>query len=292
MTLLHTIMPVPQNSGNAIITAAYDPYLEFYNNEVWVSFECTGLHIAGASACIAPLSADLSKVDTSRLSIAVSGEDSDPKSPFEYSASTPKLLNYSGQMYLFWSAIKVAKATHAWVSQEERGVALDKQANGKFMPKGHTTNWLPSHTPGQNMTVLAPTANDPLRNASMDVEGFFTTSQGVLALTSIGGSGPNGSCLKPHDKIPGCYMLEIERASGNPLREHAFNTQRAIDDDLPANPMEYPRIITGHNNQTYLMANIHPLYSGVAPKGKKVLTQTGYVVIPISLQQLVFRRTG
>ncbi len=292
MTLLHPVLSVPQSYGKGTITAAYDPYAELFNNEIWVSFECVGAHIAGVSACVAPLSADLSRIDTSRLSIAVSGEDSDAKSPWTFSASTPKLLNYNGQMYLFWSAIKGNKTTHQWVFQEERGVALDMQTNGKFMARGSATNWQPSHTPGLNVSVLSPTPNDPLRSASADVEGFYKTPQGVIALTSIGGQSPNGTCVKPHDKVAGCYMLEIERTSGNPLREHAFNEQRAAGQDLPANPMEYPRIIVGPDNQTYLLANLHPLYSGTAPEGKKVLNQTGYVVVPFPLKDLAFQRTG
>jgi hypothetical protein len=291
MTLVHPVLQTPITYGSGTITAAYDPWVEKHTGELWVSFECAGLHIAGTSACVAPLSSELQNVDVSRLSIPISGEDADPHSGFSYSASTPKLLDYEGRLYLFWSAIRVDNTTHQWLSTVERGVELFLQPDGKLMAKGANGHWLPSNAPLRNFVVLSPQAGDRLRDASIDTEGFFKTPQGVIALSSVGGHGPDGrSCLKPRDKVPGCYSLQINRANGDPLRENAFQDERAIAPKFPANPVEYPRIVTGPDNRLYLMANIHPINAESVPLDMKKLDQTGYALIPFPLNELVFKK--
>ncbi len=52
-------MPIPyvRSDGKTVyITQAYDPYtVRLDDGELWVSFECGGVGIAGTSACVAPL---------------------------------------------------------------------------------------------------------------------------------------------------------------------------------------------------------------------------------------------
>jgi hypothetical protein len=291
MTMLHPVLEVPVQHQDQTILVAFDPTAERYRGELWVAFECAGRHVAGSSACVAPLSTDQQRLDTARLSIPVSGEDADARSGFLYSTSAPKLLAYQGRLYLFWSAIRIDKATQQQSYQEERGVELLPQPDGTLMAKGSPHHWLPSHAPPRDVAVLSPAPNDPLGDASVDTGGFFRTPQGVLALSAVGGRGPDGPCVRPRDKVAGCYRLQINRTTGDPLRPDAFAESRAVAPSFAANPVEYPRVAVDPNGRAYLFAAVHPPYA--APKGQGVIQrQSGdgaFMMMPLPLDKLVFK---
>lgn len=293
MTLLHPLMEVPVSSGPSIIADAYDPYVAEFGNEDWVAFECGGPHIPGTSSCVAPLVGKADHIDTSRLSIPIVGLDNDPKSPWIYSASTPKLLAFKGRLYLYWSAIQVDKAPpHRWNSVETRSaeMEIEKGSNGarQVWAKGRPGRPMPSHAPGYNVTVMSPSKDDPYRNTSVDTEGLYVLGNHIIVLSSVGGTGPDGnaSCTKPLDKSPGCFRLEITRTS-NPLADDSFNEQVLVSPTLPANAVEYPRIVKSPDGQTYLMVNTHPVQVAAAPASGKTLA-TGYLLIPFPVEALRF----
>jgi hypothetical protein len=295
MTLLHTLLPIPLAHGESTITRAYDPYVQAFGDDIWVAFECVGLHITGTSACIAPLSPDHSRIDTARLSIPIVGRDADERSPWRYSASTPKLLAFKGRLYLYWSAIQGEKAPpHRWMSIETRGaeMALDPVAGGTLWVKGRPGRALPSHTPGANVAVMRPVAGHPYSDMSVDTEGLFVQDDDIIVLSSVGGSGPGGEmpCTRPREKSPGCFRLYITRTT-QPLAEDSFSQQVLTAPMLPANSTEYPRIVTGPDGRTYLMVNTHPVAVAPAP-GYGPALPTGYLLIPLPMQSLRFAPAG
>jgi hypothetical protein len=295
MTLLHTLMSVPLEHGGYTIANAYDPYVAAFAGDVWVAFECVGPHIPGTSACIATLAPDYSRIDTSRLSNPIVGLDSNQKSPWWFSASTPKLLPFRGRLYLYWTAIQGEKAeSHRWRSIETRGaeLALDAAERGTLWVKGWSGKRLPSYTPGRNVAVMRPVAGDPYRDMSVDTEGLFVQDDAIIVLSSVGGSGPDGRqpCTKPLDRSPGCFSLFITRTTA-PLERDSFSRQVATAPTLPSNPMEYPRIVTGPDGRTFLMATMHPVAVAPAPGYGPALPK-GYLLMPMPLDSLRFAPAG
>ena len=295
MTMQHLLMQVPASVGAATIDAAYDPSVAEFGGEAWVAFECAGRFIAGTSTCVAPLAPDVSHLDLSRLSIPIVGLDSDGKSPWWYSASTPKLLNFKDHLYLYWTAIQIDKAPpHRWNSIETRGSEMMVESGGarSMWVTGHPGRPMPSHAPGANMTVMAPITGDPYRKTTVDTEGVFVNGNSIIVLSSVGGEGPDdhSHCTRPLDKSPGCFHLEITQTS-NPLGKDSFLEQTLVAPVLPANPMEYPRIVTAPNGQTYLMAVMHNVQMAAAPTSGKILPLTGYTLTPLPLSELHFVAT-
>jgi hypothetical protein len=168
--------------------------------------------------------------------------------------------------------------------------------DGKLWVKGHLGNWVPSYSPKENMRVMSPIPGDPYRDTLVDTEGFYQLGNRVIALSSVGGKGPGGKmpCTKPRDNCPGCFRLEITQTLHNPLSRDAFNEQRAVSPKLAANPVEYPHIVKDPDNQTYIMMNLHPMYTSSTPDNLKALPtpKTGLVLVPISLKDLVFKETA
>lgn len=288
MTFLHPLMNLPAKIGSRVIENAYDPYAIKYKHEIWVAFECVGPHIPGTAACVAPL-AGTDRIDLSRLTIPIAGLDSDPNSPYYYSASTPKLLEFKGRLYLYWTAIKIEKALpHRWDSIETRGVEMEVTSNREMWPKGLPGRQIASHSPGVSVRVMAPESSDPYRNISVDTEGLYVANNRIFVLSSVGGTGPDGasSCTKPLDKSPGCFHLEITRTA-TPLQEGSFKTETLVSPLLPANPVEYPRIVTSPAGETHLMVNTHPVQSAPAPSSGEELA-TGYLLIPFPFESLRF----
>jgi hypothetical protein len=292
MTLMHPLMETPVGVDQRTVQAAYDPYVERFRDKTWVAFECVGPQISGTSACIAPLSDDGSHIDTNRISIPVMGRDSDEKSDWIYSVSTPKLLSFKGRLYLYWTAIKIGKAPpNRWESVEMRGAEVEVDRDGKIWVKGRAGRPLPSRAPGANLSVMAPAMHDPYANTEVEVQDLFVDREHIIALSSVGGSGPDQTapCTKPIDSSPGCFRLEITRTT-NPLGENSLRQETLISPMLPANPVEYSRIVRDPEGKTYLMANLHPVKVVAAPKSGKALG-AGLVLIPFTLSSLRFGPT-
>jgi hypothetical protein len=153
--------------------------------------------------------------------------------------------------------------------------------------KGRSGRPTPSNAPGTNMRVMGPDASDPYANMSVDTEGVSVIDGQIVAISSVGGSGPDGStpCTKPRDVSPGCFHLEIT-ASREPLAQDALNKKVRLPFKLPANPAEYPRLITGPDGSTYLMFNSHPIAAAAAPNTGKALTM-GYLLIRFPKESLL-----
>jgi hypothetical protein len=293
MTLLHPLIELPISNGPRLVENAYDPYAAKFGADTWIAFECSGPHIAGASACVAPLVGNADHIDVGRLSIPVMGVDGVPSSPWTYSASTPKLLTFQDRLYLYWTAIRINKAPpHRWNDIETRGAEMAVETTGlrRMWVKGHPDRPLPSHASGASSAVMVPRRDDPYRNTSVDTEGLFVNGEHIIALSSVGGAGPNGgaSCTKPLDLSQGCFRLEITRTSV-PLGNDAFHEQELVSPTLPANPVEYPRIVIGPSGQTYLMAVFHPVRVSAAPSSGRELPE-GYMLLPLHLPSLHFSR--
>jgi hypothetical protein len=294
MLLLHTILEVPVAIGTQTISAAYDPYVAKFDNEIWVAFECVGPHIPGTSACVAPLvkkEGEIDHIDLTRLSIPVVGLDGDPKSPWTYSASTPKLLSFKGHLYLYWTAIQSEKAPpHRWKHIETRGaeIEVDHTDAGRMWAKGRSGRSTPSRAPGTNMRVMAPNSRGSHSNISVDTEGFFTVGDSIVVLSSVGGDGPDHAapCTKPLDKSPGCFRLVITRTI-DPLAENSLQQNTLIFPKLPANPVEYPRVVIAPDHRTYLLAESHLVQIQSNTLARKAIA-TGLVLIPFPIESLKF----
>lgn len=107
-------LPVALTDQNATITSAYDPTVMSFNGELWMSFECvdTGASSGGVSSCLAPISSTTFDVDTARMTVAVSAIQ---QTAFNdgYSASVPKLFQFGGTPYMYWSVSHLYKVQMA-----------------------------------------------------------------------------------------------------------------------------------------------------------------------------------
>lgn len=286
MTYLHSILDIPTLVGAATIASAYDPYVERIGDETWVAFECTGLGIPGTTACVAPLLGN-GHLDTSRLSMPVVGLDSNSRSLFNYSASTPKLLSFKQKLYLYWTAIQSDKLfSKQWRNIETRGIELEFEGSRKRLwgiARGEKNE--PSYAPGLNIAVMEPEKGNPTSNTTVDTEGLFVSGDQIIVLSSLGGSGPDSKskCVNPRDKSPGCFRLVISMTT-NPLGENAFWDNVLDHPKLPNVATEYPRIIRGPHMETFLLVNIHPKDAN----GSDANIPDGYIVVSFPITALEF----
>jgi hypothetical protein len=239
---VHDLLTVPaQIEGGARLITAYDAAVALLNGRYWVAFECGGPGIPGASTCIGPLDGD--RIDPTKVYVIVDGND--PREmPYTYSASTPKFLQENGQLYLYWSAIKIQNRPWHWLSVATRGMEL-------------------TYDPGRPWPLLPTNARGPVRSsdpthnvevwANADMYSIQPWKGEVIA--SAGATGPG--CVKPSDRTPGCYRTMIG-VSPEPLAVDGFKEIEGLRDQIPANPAEYVRLVIRSNGRASLIGHFVP----------------------------------
>ncbi len=224
--------------GKYTLSIAYDPAIMFDGTDYWLAFECHGTGFRGSvGVCMAPVRFTApGGLDLSRSYLAVEGTSADPESTFLSSGSVPKLLNDSGRIYLYWSAVKMPKTSgliENWDSITTRGVELIKDGLGRWVPKDFGIE-MPSDHPA-SVEVMGVESGPSLGKTS---DGFQVTKvENNYFLV-----GAVGSCLFPLEKTPGCYRMTIRRAD-SPLGFHIFNGDRVPDKLLPSNAIQYFHLI-------------------------------------------------
>jgi hypothetical protein len=220
-----------QNGGYTVQTAS-NPAVAFFGNEYWMAFECFGLGFTGSVAvCMAPV--DFAKgVDTSRAFVAVEGASHNPKSAYDYSAQTPKLLSDDGRLYLYWSAAKISKANPEpahWNSITQRGVELEMDPSLKIPVAKNFGTEIPSDHP---LTVeVFGLEQAPGQGQSAEAFQIVKVDSDYFLLGAV------GNCVLPDDPSAGCYRLTVRRAS-QALGPDIFNHDRVPDLMLPSNPVQ------------------------------------------------------
>jgi hypothetical protein len=285
LTFLRYVLQPPVSLSTKTLTSVYDPSVVSYNGELWVSFECGGFGIIGASSCVGPLNLT-NGIDLSRTTILANGTASDPTSLYYYSASVPNLFVFNGNLYVYWSAIRSVKATGKWESVSIRGMQLTKNSEGKLWGVNSGGKTVSSYDPAHNVEIAAPDPSDPLSNTSVDLKGLYANANGIYLVTSLGGyAGGTEPCVKPNASIPGCWRMQIFHASA-PLA-HINLAQHLIAPALPSNPTAYQRFLIDPSGAQEIIGAFAP----ASASASNVMGQ-GLSLYPISLPSLQFNGTS
>jgi hypothetical protein len=236
--------PVKLGDGNSILSAV-DATATVWNNEVWVAFECYGygnFKYPAASSCVGPLNKDLS-LNLSRTVVVIGGTSYNANDTYGYSASTPKLLTFDGNLYLYWSLVKYPLSTpNAWTNITTRGIQLAEEPTATKRVWALTSYGLANQAIAANdpssVEVFGLNPNDPESNTSADLAQVITDGSEIYFTGGRGGSG----CLSPGGTSAGCYRLTIGSASA-PLGQDIFNQSVIPSSYLPPNPEEYYRFV-------------------------------------------------
>lgn len=259
---VHDVLTVPaQIEGGARLITAYDASVAFLNGNYWMAFECGGHGIPGASACIGPFDGD--RIDPTRVYIIVKGNDP-RETPYTYSASVPKFLQDNGKVYLYWSAIKIQNRPWHWVSVATRGMELtyDPARPWPLLPKNARGS---------------VRAFDPTHNVEVWVNADMSSVQPWNGEVIATASATSLTCLKPSDRIPGCYRTMIG-VSPQPLAVDGFKEIEQLRGQLPTNPAEYVRLVLGSNGQASLIGHF---VTPVVANARDVTP--GIVEVPVTL---------
>jgi len=240
--------------SGAQLTSAYDPTIARYHGELWVAFECWGKNFSGVSACIAPLrltDSQSARVDLQRLSVAVSGTSTDASSPYQYSASVPKIFTFRNRIYLYWSVVQFPWGGNetSFLNVTTRGMELEEDA-GRLWGKHSNGASIPSLDPSRNIEVLGLVAGDPLSDSAADMFGVHADETTIYATAGVGGKG----CVTPSQAIYGCYRLRIS-ATTDPLGFRTFNRNILSSHAAPANPQELTRFVKHPSDGLFLMGS-------------------------------------
>lgn len=243
--------------GNYQIKSAYDPHVyKRSDGTTWVAFECH--YIAptiGVGACMGQLlmpSSDPNSwsIDPNSMSLVV---EQGSGGGYKYSASVPKVVQFGGEDYLYYSAVRL-DASDVWRPPfHTYGIRLH-QVNGAFFEASSTAPIQSVVGGGTTTQVWAANPQDPNLGSEV-VDGFAVWAEGpYLYMTAgLGGAG----CINQTDRgginAPnsiGCYRLAIARTT-NPLEWQAFNYSLVSDFQLPTNLSQYARPVknplTGRN---------------------------------------------
>jgi hypothetical protein len=221
----------PQAIMDGTVISAYDASSAVFEDEIWVAFECvlanpsgstgaqTAAPVQGASACVGPLRdlRDPSKgLDPYRTSVVIEGGAPSGTDPYVYSASTPKLLNFDHNLYVYWAAIKgVTGAGQAgWINATTRGAQLVSVGSGgkKILRatgmSGVSASPVFSSDPGYTFEIMGLNFDDGNTYIRAEVLQLVDLGNGALyaptALNKAGTNlGPSASQNCPSDAANG-----------------------------------------------------------------------------------------
>jgi hypothetical protein len=263
----------------------YDPSVAFDSGELWVAFECAVDGLVGASTCIGPFDFEHGQIDAKRVSLLVKSGDADPESPYSYAASVPNLVLFKGRLYVYWSAIKIEKATRKWEIITIRGMELVKDPSeaARLWGAGSVGRPVASHDPSRNMEIVGIDSADPYSNQTADLKGAFAAQNSVYLFVSVGGKGPDGtqSCTTPKGTSPGCFRLEVLRSSV-PLGTNSF-IERLVSPAPPLNPADYQRALFAPDGTLKVIGEFFGLSSQAGLSGVAEL-----IMYPFNLGSLRF----
>ncbi|MFV0677884.1 hypothetical protein [Variovorax sp. tm] len=282
-------LPVALTDQNATITSAYDPTVMSFNGELWMSFECvdTGASSGGVSACLAPISSTTFDVDTSRMTVAVSAIQ---QTAFNdgYSASVPKLFQFGGTPYMYWSVSHFVQSADGPLLSDTttRGAMLAQESSGlrRLWVNGSLGARISTLNSQFTTEVFGLTSGQNLLDGTADSFDIKVVNGKVLLTTAVGGKG----CGTPTSPAYGCYRLQI-RSSTTPLGNGIFNGSIATT-ALPFNPHEYSKFITDPNGSSFVIGQYLQVQGGGTPAPANTIPN-GMSMFPIDLNALQFSAT-
>lgn len=283
-------LPVALTDQNANITSAYDPTVISFNGELWMSFECvdTGASLGGVSACLAPISSTTFDVDTSRMTVAVSAIQ---QTAFNdgYSASVPKVFQFGGASYLYWSVSHFVQSADGPLLSDTttRGAMLAQESSGlrRLWVSGSLGARINTLNSQFTTEVFGPTSGQSLLDGTADSFDVKVVNGKILLTTGVGGKG----CGTPISPAYGCYRMQI-RSSTTPLGNGIFNGSIATSPSLPFNPHEYSKIITDPNGSSFVLGQYLQVQGGGTPAPANTIPN-GMSMFPIDLNALQFSAT-
>jgi hypothetical protein len=226
-----------------------------HNGTYYVAYECTVENGArfgayGTSSCVSVYHAGTRTIDLARTAVVVSGV---VKPGLTWAAAIPRLLDWSGKLYLYWSA-----------GEREHGDVIDWRVRGaELVANGTVVAVKGSDGPVPSSTPLATDlwqrqAGDPLGGSIFDIFAIYVKSGHHFAFHASGGPG----CFSPSGTTAGCYHLSISDLT-RPLRANGLNTAKSLDVNLPSNAVEYAIPVTDPAGRLFLMGHfIRPADNG------------------------------
>lgn len=203
------------------VTTAYDPTVAILNGVKYAAFECHGTGFPGSvGACIGKVDSN-NNIIPSTTRVYVDGVSSTNSTVFA-SASVPKLtVSLAGKAYLSWTQVLIRKSDKAWLKLSSRTMPFNPAM--AMVASDHSGAWN-SYNP-----KTVPGVAD-LFDVKQIASGRFLFT---------GARGENG-CLRPLDKVEGCYRLEV--GSINNIEAHGvFDKYSQSVYSWPDNPQEYFR---------------------------------------------------
>lgn len=269
--VLDTSHPVLIEDGRQQIVSAYDATLAPFEGEYWVAFECA-LASGVTASCIGPLIMFNGRlaVDLPRTSVVVTGRCI-RATPECVAASVPKLLDYHGALYLFWSELQFdnsGRARNDWAlapgtDVQQHFISVDARAArlGRKPGSGRL------YVEGRSSAIVGNDASasvEVMRN--VDFAQFIVVGEHVLATGSLtqGPASPDETCAMPLNHVANCYRLAFAEAESPfgpfhliPSESHGL---AAVDvhDGLPNRPALYNRFVyQPATGKTVLMGGVY-----------------------------------
>lgn len=280
------LKPPVKTSSGVELHNAYDPYVAEYQGTLWVAFECTVPN--AVSSCIVPLNLQSNTLDLSRLSVPVEGtlgpHGAHKQIVGLLSASAPTLLAYSGRLILYWQvdAFDNQLPENPLVT---RGGDLQLDSHGMLWIGGSPGHPVKTDDPQRTRLVHDIKEGDPSSDHVAVLSDAMMVDGKVLGVASVGGTGGQQICRSTHDVSPGCWRVALS-VSTDPLGRNSFGEHRLELPELPANVIEYPRIITDPNGHHYLMGNFQEPKTAALAKRTRVPAK-GLAYVPIEPQILI-----
>ncbi len=259
LVMQHYLVKPPVKTPTGVdLRSAYDPYVALYKGDLWVAFECT---VPGAvSSCVAPLAHDLSSLDLFRFSIAVEGKLG-PHGPHGQvvgllSASAPILFPYQNMLFLYWQAdyFDNQLPENHLIS---RGMQLEEDTHGRLWSVGSSGKPVLTDDPHLTSLVHDVRAGDQTADHVAATSDVVVVGQKILEFSSVGGTGGRQTCRSTHDDSPGCWRMALS-LSDKPVGPNVFGQHELSGVSLPAEVIEYPRLIVDPAGHHFLMGNFQP----------------------------------
>lgn len=239
----------------AIIRSAYDPSIAVHNGTYYVAFECTlqngaAYGVQGTSSCISVYDPRSQTIDMARTGVIVSGV---VRPGLTWAAAIPRLLDWSGRLYAYWSA-----------GSREHGQLADWRVRGaELVPSGAVMRVKGGSGPVPSNTPLATDVwqrqpGDPLGGSIFDIFAIYESDGDHYAFHASGGPG----CSSPAGSTPGCYHLSVSKMA-QPLLKNGLNAAKPMNLNLPTNPVEYAIPVRDPSGRMVLMGHfIRPSNNG------------------------------
>jgi hypothetical protein len=256
LTLGEILLKSPVKTSSGVdLHNGYDPYVTQYDGTYWVAFECTAP--AAVSTCVVPLDLEKKTLDLNRLSVPVEGTLGPHGSRKQVvgllSASAPTLLTHAGKLFMYWQidSFDNQLPENPLIT---RGAELQLDSHGKLWIAGSGGHPIKTDDPQRSALVHDVKHGDQKSDHVAVLSDAVSVGNKVVEIASVGGSGGKEICRSTHDVSPGCWRMEFA-VSDNPIQHDTFGAHHLEVDGLPANLVEYPRVITDPNGHHYLMGN-------------------------------------